>query len=74
MLGGDVKAFTILGIDAPELYDEDDEDQTVKYLILDPHYTGTDTNVKEILKKGWCGWKDPLKHFSSGYFYNLCMP
>lgn len=58
MIGGDVKAYTILGIDASE----DDEDD-VRYLILDPHYTGGDSNPKEILKKGWCAWKDPTKHF-----------
>ncbi len=58
MLGGDVKAFTILGVDANE-----DEENDVKYLILDPHYTGSDANPKEILKKGWCAWKDPIKMF-----------
>lgn len=41
MIGGDVKAFTILGIDVV-----DDED--VRYLILDPHYTGSDANIKQI--------------------------
>ena len=35
MLGGDVKAFTILGVDANE-----DDENDVKYFILDPHYTG----------------------------------
>ena len=67
MLGGDVKAFTIIGVDLSE-------EGNVKYLILDPHYTGSDSNTKEILNKGWCGWKDPLKHFQNGYFYNLCLP
>ena len=67
MLGGDVKAFTIIGVDVSE-------EGNVKYLILDPHYTGSDSNTKEILNKGWCGWKDPLKHFQNGYFYNLCLP
>ena len=56
MLGGDVKAFTIIGVDVSE-------DGNVRYLILDPHYTGSDANTKDILSKGWCAWKDPLKHF-----------
>ena len=69
MIGGDVKAYTILGIDA-----NPDNENDVKYLILDPHYTGKDSEVKEIIKKGWCGWKDPIKTFQNGCFYNLCMP
>ena len=68
MIGGDVKAFTILGIDT------DVNGENPKFLILDPHYTGNDLNVKEICKKGWCGWKDPLKHFQQGSFYNMCLP
>jgi hypothetical protein len=56
MIGGGVKAFTILGV-------EQVDDQPVRYLILDPHYTGSDQNPKDICKKGWCAWKDPLKHF-----------
>lgn len=30
----------------------------VRFLILDPHYTGSD-NLKTIQKEGWCGWKGP---------------
>jgi len=56
MIGGDVKAFTILGVD----FSDEGE---VKYLILDPHYTGSDSNYKDIIAKGWCSWKDPMKHF-----------
>lgn len=56
MLGGDVKAFTILGVDV-------NEEGEVRYLILDPHYAGSDSNPKEIISKGWCAWKDPLKVF-----------
>jgi hypothetical protein len=66
MIGGDLKAFTILGIDYNENAD------TVKYLVLDPHYTGSDSSTKDIIKKGFVGWKD-VKHFQPG-FYNLCLP
>lgn len=50
MLGGDVKAYTILGIEV----NEESDPKVVKYLILDPHYTGSDTNIKDIISKGWC--------------------
>ena len=43
MIGGDLYAHTILGID----YCEEKED--VKFLILDPHYPGSDANIKNIL-------------------------
>ena len=43
MIGGDVYAYTILGID----FDEDTS--YIRFLILDPHYTGTDTNIKTII-------------------------
>ena len=42
MLGGDVKAFIILGVDV-------NGEGEVRYLILDPHYTGSDSNPKEII-------------------------
>ena len=73
MIGGDVKAFTILGVAAPPDYDEDSDE--AQFLILDPHYTGPDSNTAQILKKGWCGWKSPKSHFPQGLsFYNLCLP
>lgn len=50
MLGGDVKAYTILGIEV----NEESDNKTVRYLILDPHFTGADSNTKEIISKGWC--------------------
>lgn len=43
MIGGDVKAYTIMGIDIG--------DEEVRFLILDPHYTGSDSNLKEIFKR-----------------------
>jgi hypothetical protein len=66
MIGGGVLAYTLLGID----YDENSGD--TKYLILDPHYTGSDT-LKNIQEKGWIAWKEP-KIFLEGSFYNLCLP
>eukprot|EP00330_Aristerostoma_sp_ATCC50986_P008715 CAMPEP_0114575624 /NCGR_PEP_ID=MMETSP0125-20121206/480_1 /TAXON_ID=485358 ORGANISM="Aristerostoma sp., Strain ATCC 50986" /NCGR_SAMPLE_ID=MMETSP0125 /ASSEMBLY_ACC=CAM_ASM_000245 /LENGTH=46 /DNA_ID= /DNA_START= /DNA_END= /DNA_ORIENTATION= len=46
MIGGGVLAYTLLGID----YNETTGD--IKFLILDPHYTGSD-NLKPIQDKGW---------------------
>jgi hypothetical protein len=43
MIGGDLYAHTILGID----YCEEKED--IRFLILDPHYPGSDGNLKNIL-------------------------
>lgn len=43
MIGGDLYAYTILGVD----YCEENDD--VRFLILDPHYPGNDTNIKNIL-------------------------
>jgi len=66
MIGGGVLAYTLLGID----YNETTGD--IKFLILDPHYTGSD-NLKPIQDKGWIGWKEK-SIFLEGKFYNLCMP
>jgi hypothetical protein len=70
MIGGDLYAYTILGIDYCE---EKEGDDPVKFLILDPHYTGGDNNLKNISSKGWIGWKD-VSMFRADTFYNLCMP
>ena len=59
-------AYTLLGID----YNEDTGE--TKYLILDPHYTGSD-NLKTIQEKGWIAWKEE-KIFIADTFYNLCLP
>jgi hypothetical protein len=66
MIGGGVLAYTLLGVD----YNEDTGD--CRYLILDPHYVGSD-NLSTVLSKGWCGWKGP-EVFRTDCFYNLCMP
>jgi hypothetical protein len=52
MIGGGLYAHTIIGVD----YCEEKDD--VRFLILDPHYTGGDGNIKNILAKGWVAWKD----------------
>ena len=67
MIGGDLYAHTIIGIDICE------EKEDIRFLILDPHFTGSDANTKNILQKGWCGWKD-VSMFKADAFYNLCMP
>eukprot|EP00347_Sterkiella_histriomuscorum_P023599 403334041 len=67
MIGGDLYAHTIIGIDFCEENDE------VRFLILDPHYPGSDGNIKSIVQKGWCAWKD-VTMFKADTFYNLCMP
>ncbi|XP_015596976.1 ufm1-specific protease 2 isoform X2 [Cephus cinctus] len=66
MIGGGVLAHTILGV----AYNETTGD--IKFLILDPHYTGVEI-LPTILSKGWCGWK--TKDFwKKDAFYNLCLP
>lgn len=67
MIGGDLYAHTILGVDVCEETDD------VKFLILDPHYPGNDSNIKNILSKGWVAWKD-ASMFKAEAFYNLCLP
>ena len=76
MIGGDIYAHTILGVDV-RIDDSEVIDETkpkVMFLILDPHYKGADGNLKQMLSKGWCAWKDPTKFFNQNTFYNLCMP
>lgn len=66
MIGGGVLAHTILGVS----YDESSGEG--KFLILDPHYTGTEY-LPTIINKGWCGWK--TKDFwRKDAFYNMCLP
>ncbi|BFF96419.1 probable Ufm1-specific protease 2 [Drosophila madeirensis] len=66
MIGGGVLAHTIIGVDYCVQSGE------VKFLILDPHYTGPD-DLATIQVKGWCGWKG-MDFWSKGSYYNLCMP
>eukprot|EP00128_Syssomonas_multiformis_P012905 Colp12_sorted_trinity150504_noHs@1063 len=67
MIGGGVLAHTILGVD----YNERTGD--VRFLILDPHYTGAE-DLKIIQSKGWCSWKDPNTFFVATAHYNMCCP
>ncbi|XP_056013009.1 ufm1-specific protease 2-like [Ostrea edulis] len=66
MIGGGVLAHTILGVDFNEVTGD------VKFLILDPHYTGAE-DLKVILDKGWCGWKG-MEFWDKTAHYNMCLP
>ncbi|NXU55570.1 UFSP2 protease, partial [Turnix velox] len=66
MIGGGVLAHTILGVAWNEITGN------IKYLILDPHYTGGE-DLHVILEKGWCGWKGP-EFWTKDAYYNLCLP
>ncbi|KAJ8001239.1 hypothetical protein DPEC_G00192270 [Dallia pectoralis] len=66
MIGGGVLAHTILGVAWSETTGE------IRYLILDPHYTGAE-DLQIITDKGWCGWKGP-KFWDQNAYYNLCLP
>ncbi len=67
MIGGGVLAWTLLGVATAAGRGE------TKYLILDPHYTGSDDDVKTVCKKGWVAWQ-PVSVFRKDSFYNLCCP
>lgn len=64
--GGGVLAHTILGVDFNKNTGE------LKFLILDPHYTGTE-DLQVIQGKGWCGWKG-VNFWNKAAYYNLCLP
>ncbi|XP_056639546.1 ufm1-specific protease 2 [Diorhabda sublineata] len=66
MIGGGVLAHTILGVD----YNQ--QTGIIKFLILDPHYTGSE-DISIIQRKGWCGWKN-LDFWNKTSYYNMCMP
>lgn len=72
MIGGGVLAYTLLGVD----YDE--ASGHCAFLILDPHYTGSD-DLKKIINGGWCSWKKAVdskgkNFFLHDKFYNLLLP
>jgi hypothetical protein len=72
LAGGGVLAYTLLGVD----YDEGSGD--CAFLILDPHYTGSEDH-KKIVNGGWCGWKKAVdskgkSFFLHNKFYNLLLP
>ena len=66
MIGGGVLAHTIAGVDY------NSESGELKFLILDPHYTGAD-DLDVIHKKGWVGWKT-INFWDKKSYYNFCMP
>lgn len=66
MIGGGVLAHTILGVDFNSTTNE------LKFLILDPHYTGAD-DLSIVQGKKWCGWKG-IDFWDKKSYYNLCMP
>lgn len=66
MIGGGVLAHTILGVDYNSQTNE------LKFLVLDPHYTGVD-ELDIVQKKGWCAWKSTTFWDKKSY-YNFCMP
>lgn len=75
MMGGGQLAFTILGVDWNERTGQ------VKFLILDPHYTGGEDlktiQGKPLAMQGYratpCGWRS-ADTFAKHSFYNLCLP
>jgi hypothetical protein len=79
MVGGGVLAYTLLGVQ----YDEATGDAA--FLILDPHYTGGDSEERDLRAKivggGWVAWKrfgDRAAAggdlFAPGAFYNFLCP
>lgn len=52
--------------------DYNDKTGEAMFLILDPHYTGSD-NIKNIIEKGGVSWKKS-DMFLSNTFYNFCLP
>lgn len=66
MIGGGVLAHTVLGVDFNKNTGE------LKFLILDPHYTGSE-DLQVIQGKGWCGWKG-VSFWNKAAYYNLCLP
>ncbi|CAH1970492.1 unnamed protein product [Acanthoscelides obtectus] len=66
MIGGGVLAHTILGVDY------NPETGNIYFLILDPHYTGSE-DLHTIQSKGWCGWK-PVSFWKKDSYYNMCLP
>jgi hypothetical protein len=63
---GNNLAHTILGVSFNE------QTGAIKWLVLDPHYTGGDS-ISTVVDKGWCGWKGP-EFWKANVPYNLCLP
>lgn len=67
MVGGGQLAHTLLGVALEEGSDRP------HYLVLDPHYTASSTDLQTVVRKGWCGWKGE-QFWNQTAYYNLCMP
>lgn len=67
MMGGDIDAASkgIAGIKV--------ENEEVFLLIIDPHYRGKTTDVKQLSSDGFVYWQN-VKDFIDSSFYNLCLP
>lgn len=73
MAGGSVLAYTVLGVAvnvSKPLLPNGQPD--IKYLILDPHYTGSES-ISTIISDQWCAWKPPTI-WKKDAFYNFCLP
>lgn len=66
MIGGGQLAHTILGVDF------DDNTGDCRFLVLDPHYTGSE-DIRTVTTKGWCQWK-PADFFKAPEHYNMALP
>ena len=80
MVGGGVLAYTVLAVEWPSGgacggagTDTTGSSSGVRFLILDPHYTGPDTE-REVLRRGGCAWRAAEDVFRADCFYNFCMP
>jgi len=67
-----VLAYTLLGIEIEGEQSQIIDGNKIKWLILDPHYTGVD-DLQAIQSKGVCTWKTS-QLFKKDSFYNLCLP
>lgn len=66
MIGGGALAHTIIGVD----FNKDTGE--LKFLVVDPHYTGSE-DIKTVQSKGWVNWKKP-DFWKKNAYYNLCLP
>ncbi|VDP91192.1 unnamed protein product [Echinostoma caproni] len=71
MIGGGQLAHTIIGVQLSDTSVPGAKSAPTRYLILDPHYTGPAGNLKQIVDKGWCGWKEE-SFWKPTVHYNLC--
>ncbi|GAA51752.1 Ufm1-specific protease 2 [Clonorchis sinensis] len=77
MIGGGQLAHTIIGVQIPDVSTPvggeflDKPSSAARYLIIDPHFTGPSGQLKAVLDKGWCGWKE-ASFWKADVFYNLC--